>query len=121
MPNKKFIRQEVLRYSKLGKNRKKLQKWRKPKGRDSKMRLKRRNYPAVVSVGYKSPRKELGKINGKIPVLVYNLKDLEKLGKENVAILARIGAKKKMELIKFAEDKKIKILNVAGGKNETRK
>jgi large subunit ribosomal protein L32e len=112
MPAKKFVRQDSTRYSKLGKKRKKLQNWRKPKGRDSKMRLKRKSYPATVSIGYKTSRKELGKIEGKTPVLVYNTKDLEKLGKENVAILAKVGAKKKLEIIKHAEEKKITIINV---------
>jgi large subunit ribosomal protein L32e len=116
MPNKKFIRQESGRYSKLGRNRKKLQGWRKPKGRDSKMRLKRKSYPATVSIGYSSPRKEHGRVHGKLPVLVYNTKDLEKIGNDNIAILAKVGAKKKLEIIKTAEERKIKILNVKGDK-----
>ncbi|MBU0907598.1 MAG: eL32 family ribosomal protein [Nanoarchaeota archaeon] len=116
MPNKKFIRQETSRYSKIGKNRKKLQRWRKPKGRDSKMRLKRKSYPATVSVGYSRARKEQGKVNGKLPILVHHVKDLEKITKDNVALLARVGAKKKLEIIKKAEEKKIQILNVKGDK-----
>ena len=121
MPKKKFLRQDTNRYSKLGKKRKKLQKWRRPKGRDSKMRLKRKSYPATVSIGYRTSRKERGKINGKNLVLVHNIKDLQNLRKEDMALLARVGAKKKMELIKFAEEKNIKIINLSGGKNETRK
>ena len=110
--SKEFVRQEHLKYSKLGKGRKKLQKWRKPKGRDSKMRLKRKGYSKTVSVGYKSPRKSLGKINGMKPVLVYNVKDLFKLDKNSVAIIARIGVRKKLDIIKHAQEKKIKILNL---------
>jgi large subunit ribosomal protein L32e len=113
---KKFIRQDVSRYSKIGKNRKKLQKWRKPKGRDSKMRLSRKSYPASPTVGHKSPKKESGKINGQIPILVYNTSDLEKVTKDNVAILASIGAKKKLDVIKAAQEKKIKILNIKENK-----
>ena len=37
---KNFLRVDSARYSKLGKGRRKLQKWRKPKGRDNKMREK---------------------------------------------------------------------------------
>lgn len=121
MPAKEFIRRDSVRYSKLGKNRKKLQKWKKPKGRDNKMRLKRKGYPKTVSIGYSSPRSEAGRIDGKVPMLIYNLADLGKLGRDNIAILAKVGAKKKLSIIKAAEEKKIKILNVAGGKNETRK
>ncbi|MBU0467256.1 MAG: eL32 family ribosomal protein [Nanoarchaeota archaeon] len=112
MTKKKFIRQESKRYSKIGKNRKKLQKWRKPKGRDSKMRLKRKSYSASVSVGYKKPRKTSGKIQDLQPVLVHNLKELSEMGKNFIAIIARVGAKKKLEIIKHAKEKKIKILNV---------
>ena len=94
MPTKKFIRQDSSRYSKLGKNRKKLQSWRKPKGRDSKMRLSRKSYPATVSVGYKTSKAQSGKIQGKIPVLVYNTKDLEKLTKEElISLFAENGDK----------------------------
>jgi len=57
MTTKKFIRQESRRYSKLGSRRKKLQKWRKPKGRDSKMRLNMASHSASPTVGHKSPKK----------------------------------------------------------------
>ena len=113
---KKFIRQDSFRYSKIGKNRRKLQKWRRPKGGDSKMRLQRKSYPVSPAVGYKSPRKERGKINSLTPSLVYNVKDIKKLGKNAIVILARVGAKKKIEIIKQAQESKIKILNVKGSK-----
>ena len=113
MKAKRFIRRDTKRYSKLGKNRKKIQKWRAAKGRDNKIRLKMRGYPSSPSIGYKSPKKEIGKIKGKIPVLVHNIKDLEKVNKDNIVILAKIGAKKKLDLIKKAEEMKLTILNIA--------
>jgi len=106
MPTK-FIRQESGRHSKLGKNRKKLQKWRKPKGRDSKMRLKRKGYSKVVSVGYKKPLTKKAK-------LISNLKELSEVSKDTTIILASVGARKKLELIKVAQEKGIKMLNVNG-------
>lgn len=111
-----FVRQQTIKQSRLGKNRKSLHKWRRPKGRDSKMRLKRKSYPASPTVGHKSPRKESGKIDGKTVVLVHNQKDLERVDKNSVAILAKIGAKKKLELIKYASEKKITLLNVKEAK-----
>ena len=111
---KKFTRRDFKRYSKLGKRRKKLQKWRKPKGRDNKMREKRYGYPKVVSVGYKSPRKSSGKIEGLNPVLICNTKDLEKMNKKSVVIIGRVGAKKKIEIIKKSVEMKLKILNLGG-------
>src|SRR3989344_779726 len=106
---KKFIRQDSWRYSRIGKNRKKLQKWRKPKGRHSKIREKRFSYPSWPMVGYKGVRKELGKINGKIPCLVYNIEDLERANKNSIIIIGKVGAKKKLEIIKKANEKNMQI------------
>lgn len=109
---KEFVRQEANRHSKLGKNRKKLQKWRKPKGRDSKMRLKRKGYSASPTVGHRSKKTESGKIDGKVPMMIYNTSDLAKMESNSVGIVASVGAKKKMEIIKKAQESKIKLLNV---------
>ena len=68
---RKFLRRTSNRYSKLGRKRKKKQVWRKPKGRDNKMREKRRGYPAVVSIGYKKGKH-------KTQIIINNVKDLEK-------------------------------------------
>jgi len=115
MKKPKFLRQEAVRYLRLGKKKKSLRKWRRPRGKQSKIRLHRFSYPPMPTVGYKSPRKEAGRIQGLIPKLVHNIKELESLSKNNIAILAsRIGAKKKLELIKRADELKIKILNVGG-------
>lgn len=111
---KQFLRRDSIRHSKLGNKRPKLQKWRKPKGRDNKMRLKRKGYPKVVSIGYKKPKREQ-------PVLVYNIEDLKNLTKESKIILARVGMRKKLEIIKHAQENKIKILNFKEAKNETGK
>jgi len=116
MKTKKFVRQENKRYSKLGSKRKKLQKWRKPKGRDSKMRLKKKSHLTSPTVGHKSPKKTVGKINGMKPVLVHNLKELNALEKNAVAILARLGMRKRLELIKQANEKNLRFLNVRGDK-----
>jgi len=114
--SKRFIRHDSARYSKIGKKRKSLQKWRRPKGRDNKMRLKRKSYPSSPTVGHKTARKDFGKIKGLTPVIIYNINDLKKINKGSIAILAKIGAKKKMEIIKYAEENKIKILNIKENK-----
>ena len=110
--SKRFQRQDSVRILRLGKKRKKKRVWRKPKGKDSKMRIRRRAYPDSPLIGYKSSRKSSGKILGLKPVLVHNVKELDKLDRKSIAILARIGAKKKIEVIKRAQEKGIKILNV---------
>tara|TARA_Y100000310_G_C20315895_1_gene638422 strand:+ start:340 stop:693 length:354 start_codon:yes stop_codon:yes gene_type:complete len=117
MKTKKFIRRDTKRYAKLGKNKKSKQKWRKPKGRDNKMRLKRFSYPDNPTVGHKSSKQVKGKIEGKTPILVKNFKDLASAGKESIIILSgRLGAKKKIEIIKKAEESKLKIINLGGKK-----
>jgi len=109
---KKFLRRSVDRFSKIGLRKKKKQVWRSPKGRDNKMREKRKGYPATVSIGYGTEKKGRGKINEKIPKAVNNLRDLEKMTKMNIAIVGKIGNKKKMEIIKKAKEKGIEIANV---------
>ncbi len=54
----KFLRRIHNRYSKLGRRRKKKQIWRRPTGRDNKMRERRRGYPARVQIGYKKNEHE---------------------------------------------------------------
>lgn len=109
---KKFLRRIWSRYSKLGKRRKKKQKWKNPTGRDNQMRLKRKGYPRVVSSGYSNDKKDRNKINGKTPLWIYNVRDLEKLGKENIGIVASVGKKKKTEIAKKANEMKIEIYNM---------
>jgi len=108
----KFIRRSWYRYSKIGERKKKKQVWRSPKGRDNNLREKRRGYSAVVSIGYKTSRKEIGKIRNKIPVIVRNLKELEKVKKDEIVIVGGVGLKKKIEIIKKAKEKGIEIQNI---------
>lgn len=108
----KFLRRIWSRHSKLGKKRKKKQVWRRPKGRDNKMREKRRGYPATVSQGYRKKRNERGKIKDKIPKIVNNLRDLEKIKNENVVIIGKVGRKKKIEIVKKAKEMKLQIYNL---------
>lgn len=113
---KKFLRRTSNRYSKLGLRRKNKQKWRRPSGRDNKMREKRRGYPAVVSVGYKKDKNLRGTLEEKKPIMIMNVKDLEKLRKNEIAVIRNIGKKKKMEIAKVAKEKKIEIYNMNAGK-----
>lgn len=110
---RKFLRQDMMRHLRLGKKRKKNQKWRRPKGRDSKMRLKMKGYPVSPSVGYKVPQKDAGKIRGMNPVLVHNVEQLTRILKGNAGMIgSRVGAKKKLEIMKKAEEMNIPLLNV---------
>ncbi len=110
MPN--FLRRTSKMHLKLGKRKKKKQVWRRPTGRHNKMRDKRRGYPAVVSIGYKKEKNSRGKIKEKNPIIIRNLKDLEKIRKDEIAIIGKVGKKKKIEIIKSAKEKKIEIMNL---------
>lgn len=104
---KQFLRRTVNRYTKLGKGRKKKQVWRRPKGRDNKMREKRKGYPAVVSVGYRKDRKERKNI-----AIIRNVNDLEKVGKSDVLVLGKVGKKKKAEILGKAKELKFVFQNI---------
>lgn len=113
MTKTKFLRRDWTRYSRLGKNRKKIQKWRRAKGRHNKIRKMRAGYPVGPSIGYKRDRNESGRIQGLMPIVVGSFNDLKNIGKHNIAILGRrLGVKKKMEIIKQLSEMKVKIANL---------
>lgn len=111
----KFLRQDYMRHLRLGKKARKLQKWRKPRGVHSKMRRKRFSYPLQPGIGYGTPRAEAGKVNGLMPMLVHNVTELSSLGRDSAVIIARVGARKKLDIIRKAEEMKLRILNVNKG------
>ena len=105
---KKFIRRNWDKYSRLGRGRRKLQKWRKPRGRHGKMRERRKGYPSRPEIGMKSPTKEIR--------LVGNIKELLEAGKGEGIILRKIGRNLRIDIEKKASEKGIKILNSRGKK-----
>jgi len=115
---KKFLRRQGNLLLKLGKRRKSKQKWRRPTGRDNKMREKRKGYPAVVSTGYKKAKSEKKKF-----VVVNNLKELGRINDKDIFI-GKVGKKKRIEIEKIAKERKIKIHNKYkkdnGDKNESK-
>ena len=108
----KFLRRTWSRYSKLGRRRKKKQFWRRPTGRHNKMREKRKGYPSSVSIGYRKERKLRGIIKACAPVIIRNIIDLEKIRDGKIGVLAGIGKRKKIEIIKKAKEMKVRIANI---------
>ena len=109
----RFLRSDTVRLLRLGKKRRKLQKWRRPRGRHSKIRRKRVGYPVQPGIGYGSKLSIRGLIKGKEPVLVETLKQLNSLSKNNLVILSRrLGAKKRIEIVKHAHSKGLSIQGV---------
>lgn len=112
--SKEFKRTDHMRFLRLGKNKSRV-KWRRADGVHSKIRRKRAGYPIMPSIGFGTPKTESGKVQGLNPVLVHNVKEISALDKNSIAVIARVGAKNKMAMLKKAEEMKIKVAN-AGGK-----
>ncbi len=90
-------------------------KWRRPKGLGNKVRRGRRGKPSMPQVGYKSPKLVRGlHKSGLREVIVNNLEDMKKINlKEQIAVIgAKVGAKKRLELLSYAKEKKISFVNI---------
>lgn len=107
-----FQRTKSYAYVKLGSRQKSMKKYRRATGRHNKTRQKWRSRPPMVQIGYKNNTTTRGLINEKTPVTVYNLKELNALTKENIAIFGNIGNKLKIQMAKEAQNKKIEVFNL---------
>ena len=103
-----FVRQESWRYDRLAPN------WRKPKGKDNKMRRQVSGVPPLAKVGYKGPRKSRGlHPSGYNDILIFNVNGLAKIDPkvDAVRIAHTVGNKKRIEIVTEATKLKMKILN----------
>lgn len=103
-----FVRQESWRYDRLAEN------WRKPKGKDNKMRKQKSGMPAIVKVGYRGPRAARGlHPSGYRDNVIHNTAELSKLDPKNDAarIGHTVGKKKRIEIISKSVELGIKVLN----------
>src|SRR5215831_3848439 len=104
----RFVRQESWRYDRLSES------WRRPKGKDNKMRLQVSGVPPLVKIGYRGPRVSRGlHPSGYTDNLVFNVNDLAKLdSKMDAARIAHaVGKRKRIEIIAKASELGIKLLN----------
>ncbi len=103
-----FLRQEAHLRVKLA------DKWRKPKGIQSKMRRKHASKRKSPCVGFRTPKSLRGMDQTGLNIMrVKNVSDLQALdAKTDAAIVANVGKKKKLEIIKKLLELKIKILNI---------
>ena len=116
----KFVRQESWRYDRLSES------WRRPKGKDNKMRLQVSGVPRLVKVGYRGPKVSRGlHPSGYTDNLVFNRNDLMRLDpKKDAARMGHaVGKRKRIEIIAKASELGIKVLNAGKlsqkEKNET--
>ena len=104
--SKKFKAQDYFRYPKLGK------KWRKPRGLQSKLRLRKGGSGMHVAVGY-------GKKYTPQPLLVRCAKDLENCP-NGVIFSSGLGSRKTAMLTLKAKEKGIRIFNMRKVKRAAR-
>ena len=104
----KFQRQESWRYDRIKIN------WRKPKGFDSKMRIQKKGWPAIVKIGYRGPKSARGlHPSGFYDKLIYNIDELNILNPETdaIRISSKIGKRYKLTIVNKAEKLGFHILN----------
>lgn len=103
-----FIRQESWRYVRVKPN------WRRPRGIDSKMRLKKKGYPKSPNIGYRGPKLVRGlHPSGFREIIVHNVKELEGIDPNRYAIriASSVGRKKRLKIIERADQLGIRVLN----------
>jgi len=103
-----FQGQEVWRYKRI-RNR-----WRRPRGVDSKMRQNVKGWPKTVNVGYGGPKgSRFLHPSGYEEVLVHNFTEIEGLNVEiqAIRIAHTVGGKRRMEILTKAKEKGLHILN----------
>ena len=86
-------------------------KWVRPRGLDSKLRLKRRGKGKLPKIGYGNDRKFKYLIKNQNYNYITNIKDLENT-KLPIVISSKIGLKKKLEIINKAKELNLQILNI---------
>jgi len=104
----KFIRQESWRYDRLAEN------WRKPKGKDNKMRKQKAGHPDLVKIGYRGPKVARGlHPSGYNDIIVHNVNELAGLDPKKDAIrLGRtVGMRKRKDIVEEATKMGLKMLN----------
>lgn len=110
MGNKKpkFRRQEKFRFKKLSDS------WRRPRGKDSKMRKHKKGKSPMVSVGYRKPKSERGiHPSGYREFLVENPQEIEEVdpNTQAVRIASAVGGRKREKILERADERGIKVLN----------
>ncbi len=88
--------------------------WRRSQGIDSGQRKREKAKPPVPNSGYMTPQKVKGlHRTGYLPVRVFNTSGLSGVDskKQAIVIASTVGKKKRAEIQKVAQEKKIQILN----------
>ena len=107
----KFLRTDWHKKIRLGRGVKKNLKWHGAKGRQNKLRLNRKGRMQRPKVGWGAEGDVKGFVDGMEVVRVENVKDIEAVKKGVGIIIGKVGKKKRLDMIKKANEMKVKILN----------
>ena len=108
----KFLRTGYSQYSKLGLRRKNKQIYRKSKGGENKIRLKMKGHLRNVSIGFRNEKSTRDLVDGKKPVRIFSIEGLNNLKKDEIAIVAKLGQKKRIEIAEYALKNNIRLSNL---------
>lgn len=105
--SKRFKTQDYFRYRRLG------TKWRKSKGRQSKLRIRKGGSGLRPSVGYGTEKSKRNLVHGLRVTNVSSANQLQNLTERHGIIIAgSVGGKNALEIYKAAKEKGLKILNM---------
>ena len=104
----RFVRQESWRLVRVK------ERWRRPRGKNSKMRLSMRGWPSTVKIGYKRNRKGRGlHPSGLEEIIVRRPADLEKINAKTqiVKISHTVGERKRIAIMERAQALELTVAN----------
>ena len=110
-----FVRQESWRLVRVK------ERWRRPRGKTSKMRLGQRGWPKPVKIGYGNARKTRGlHPSGLREVIVQHPDDLDKIDPKTqiVKISASIGERRRIVIMERAQTLQLTVANPGPKKAE---
>ncbi len=89
--------------------------WRRPRGNDNKIRLEIKGYPKRVKVGYGKPRSARNlHPSGFRLVIIHRPEEVDRVDptRDAIVIGRTVGLRKRVEIVKRAIDKGIRVINV---------
>jgi large subunit ribosomal protein L32e len=111
----RFVRQESWRLVRVK------EQWRRPRGKNSKMRLGMRGWPKIVKIGYKRSRKGRGlHPSGLEEIIVRRPADLEKVNAKTqiVKISHAVGERNRIAIMERAQALELTVANPGAKKAE---